>query len=84
LGMLRPELACAQVYDIITKGLHEFLDSLQAQLNSVGEAIRQTFFAHEPLNNGASAAGGPDVDVLSGYQSQGGVGRDRRFTGDLR
>ncbi|HLF78564.1 MAG TPA: alpha-E domain-containing protein [Dehalococcoidia bacterium] len=86
LGVLRSELAYAQVYDIITKGLHEFLDGLQTKLNGVGDAITQTFFTLQPAENGnsATAMGGPGGDVLSWNQSQGGSRRDRRFTGDLR
>jgi uncharacterized alpha-E superfamily protein len=30
-------------------GLHEFLDNLQIQINSVGESIFETFFALQPL-----------------------------------
>jgi uncharacterized alpha-E superfamily protein len=86
LGVVRSELAYAQVYDIITRGLHEFLDGLQTKLNGVGDAITQTFFALQPAENGSSAltTGGPGSDFLSWNQSQGGSRRDRRFTGDLR
>jgi uncharacterized alpha-E superfamily protein len=86
LGALRSELAYAQVYDIITQGLHEFLNGLQTKLNGVGDSITQTFFALQPAENGSSAmpTGGPGGDVLSWNQSQGGPRRDRRFTGDLR
>ncbi len=45
LGQLRSELAYSTVDEIISGGLHEFLDSLQSQLNSVGEGIYKTFIA---------------------------------------
>jgi uncharacterized alpha-E superfamily protein len=44
VGQLRSELAYAQVHDIISAGLHEFLDSFQSQLNRVGDAVTETFF----------------------------------------
>jgi uncharacterized alpha-E superfamily protein len=48
LGALCSELAYAQVDEIVNAGLHEYLDSLQTRLNSVGTGIRQTFFAGPP------------------------------------
>jgi uncharacterized alpha-E superfamily protein len=40
-------LAYLHVNEIIARGLHEFLDHLQVQLNEVGEAIQRTFFSGE-------------------------------------
>jgi uncharacterized alpha-E superfamily protein len=48
LGQLRSKLAYSTVDEIIAHGLHEFLDSLQTQLNSVGDGIYNTFIAMEP------------------------------------
>ena len=48
LGQHRSELAYSTVDEIISTGLHEFLDSLQTQLNGVGEGIHNTFIAMEP------------------------------------
>jgi len=45
LGLLCSELAYAQVDDIITGGLHEYLDSLQTKMNQVGTHIHDTFFS---------------------------------------
>jgi uncharacterized alpha-E superfamily protein len=45
LGRLRSELDYAQIQEIISGGLHEFLDAFQAKLNHVGAAIFSTFFA---------------------------------------
>jgi uncharacterized alpha-E superfamily protein len=44
LGRLRAELDYTQIEDLIAGGLHDFLNTLQAQLNHVGEAIFDTFF----------------------------------------
>jgi uncharacterized alpha-E superfamily protein len=49
LGQLRAELAYTRADDIIARGLHEFVDSLQTRLNIVGESIHDCFFAMRPL-----------------------------------
>jgi uncharacterized alpha-E superfamily protein len=49
LGRLRSELDYAQIQEIISGGLHEFLDAFQAKLNHVGAAIFSTFFALRPV-----------------------------------
>ena len=53
LGQLRSDVAFAQVGDIISEGLHEFLDGFQSRLNLVGRAIFETFFAIRPVDEGA-------------------------------
>jgi uncharacterized alpha-E superfamily protein len=45
LSSLRSSLAYSNVDDIITRGLHEFLDDLQTGINRAGEGIFNTFFA---------------------------------------
>lgn len=45
LGRLRSELDYLVAEEVIQMGLHEFLDSLQKQMNDVGEQIFETFFA---------------------------------------
>ncbi len=49
LGYVRAELAYTDVQQIITKGLHEFLDALQSKLNKIDQTIYDTFFALRPL-----------------------------------
>jgi uncharacterized alpha-E superfamily protein len=49
LGRLRAELDYANMEEIIHRGLHEFIDSFQNKLNSVGASIHETFFALEPI-----------------------------------
>ncbi len=49
LGRLRAELDYTQIGEIIDQGLHEFIDEFQIQLNQVGEAIHETFFALRPV-----------------------------------
>lgn len=48
LGRLRSELAYQDVRRIIDQGLHEFVDSLQSNLNEVGDAVFETFFDPQP------------------------------------
>lgn len=50
LGRLRAELDYLTIEDIIQKGLHEFLDDLQQQINDVGHKIFEAFFALEPIH----------------------------------
>ena len=45
LGQLCSELAYATVDDIMKAGLHEYLDSLQTQINLVSTGIYEAFFA---------------------------------------
>ena len=49
LGHLRSDLAYTQVREVLSKGLHEFLDRLQTKLNRVGDGIHENFFAPQPL-----------------------------------
>lgn len=54
LGRLRAELDFAALDEIVTSGVHEFLDGLQAKLNTVGEGIFETFFAVRPVEGAMS------------------------------
>jgi uncharacterized alpha-E superfamily protein len=63
LGLLRSELAYAEIDEILTSGLHEFLDSFQSKLNSVGEAIFQTYIAMRPDNEEASDGQAPAMKL---------------------
>jgi len=45
LGRLRSDLDYANIDEIISLGLHEFLDGFQTKLNEVGDAIFDTFFS---------------------------------------
>ncbi len=51
LGRLRSELDYTQIGEIIEQGLHEFIDKFQVQLNKVGDAIYETFFALQPVTH---------------------------------
>lgn len=44
LGQLSAQLSYAQVSEIISSGLHEFVDNFQMRLNDVGDAVSETFF----------------------------------------
>jgi len=83
LGQLRSELAYSHVEEIIKSGLHEFLDNLQSQLIAVGQAVAETFFTLQ-FDGAQRPTEGATRDLLSGNQSQGWIGGDRRYAGDLR
>jgi uncharacterized alpha-E superfamily protein len=55
LGRLRAELDYTQISEIIDQGLHEFIDAFQVQINNVGTAIHETFFALRPLGGTLTA-----------------------------
>jgi uncharacterized alpha-E superfamily protein len=55
LGQLRGDLAYCTVAEIITSGLHEFLDSLQAKINATDDAIFETFFSGKSAGSRRSA-----------------------------
>ena len=48
LGRLGSMLAYSGIEEIVTAGLHEFLDQLQRDLNTVDDAIHDGFFALRP------------------------------------
>ncbi len=48
LGRLRGEFAFSEASDIITNGLHEYLDLLQTKFGRVGAGIQKTFFGLRP------------------------------------
>lgn len=52
-GQLRSELAYTQVEEIISGGLHEFIDAFQSKLNGIGTAVFETFIAIGTSKNGA-------------------------------
>lgn len=45
IGLLNAELSFAEIEDILTVGLHEYVDNIQDKLNTVGNGIVETFFA---------------------------------------
>jgi len=45
VGRLNSNLIYATIEDVIQQGLHEYVDNLQAQLNTIGEAITEDFFS---------------------------------------
>ena len=49
LGQLRAELAYSDIKQIIARGLHEFLDAFQTNLNLVDQCIFDAFFALRPV-----------------------------------
>ena len=51
LGHLHASLAYARAPEIISRGLHEFVDDLQTRLNDLSDAIYETFFAMRPIES---------------------------------
>jgi uncharacterized alpha-E superfamily protein len=49
MGRLLSELKYTQIDEIIAQGPHEYLDGLQTQMNSVDDALFETFFALRPV-----------------------------------
>lgn len=49
LGQLCSQLNFARIEEIISFGLHQFLDNVQAQLNLIGQAIFDNFIAQQPV-----------------------------------
>ncbi len=50
LGRLRSELDYITIDEIFHTGLHEFMDHLQQQVNSVGKTIFETYFDLQPIS----------------------------------
>jgi uncharacterized alpha-E superfamily protein len=47
LGQLCSELSYASVDEVITYGLHEYLDALQVKMNQIGTEVHEIFFARK-------------------------------------
>jgi uncharacterized alpha-E superfamily protein len=43
------ELDLTSVDDMIRDGLHEYLDGLQAKMNTIGDSLHNDFFVGRPL-----------------------------------
>ena len=48
LGQLCSDMSFAAVDEVISFGLHEYLDNLQLKMNQVGAQVHETFFAQKP------------------------------------
>ena len=48
MGQLQAELDFATVEDIITHGLHEYLDGLQARMNGIDNSLKDDFVVRRP------------------------------------
>lgn len=49
IGKLCGDLSYMTIDDVITTGLHEFLDTIQGRINDMGVTMAQTFFVNEPI-----------------------------------
>jgi uncharacterized alpha-E superfamily protein len=50
LGRLNAELSYADTTEVLSRGLHEYIDGLQQRLNYVGSSVFDTFFAMKPVS----------------------------------
>jgi uncharacterized alpha-E superfamily protein len=57
LAPLRAELDYISVERIISQGLHEYLDALQARMNAIDNSLGLDFFGGEPITQSAMAGG---------------------------
>lgn len=48
IARLCDEFSRLTIYEIIKKGLHEFLDGIQARINEINDSIYTDFFALTP------------------------------------
>lgn len=51
IGRLHSTLDYTSIEDIVDRGMHEFIDDFQVQLNSIGRAIHDDFFAVKPTSS---------------------------------
>lgn len=51
LGLLKSQLEYADINEIFSSGLHEYLDNFQAKLNIVSSAVYDSFFSVENIMN---------------------------------
>ena len=49
IGKLCGDLSYMTIDDVITTGLHEFLEEIQGRINEMGVKMAQTFFVNEPI-----------------------------------
>jgi uncharacterized alpha-E superfamily protein len=49
IGRLQANLTYASIEDVMERGLHQYIDELQCELNDVGTAVSVGFFGHAPL-----------------------------------
>ncbi len=57
LAPLRAELDYTSVDNIISRGLHEYLDALQARMNTIDDNLARDFCAGDPITRTATAGG---------------------------
>ena len=55
LGRLEADLAYGDIDEVIARGMHEYLDSLQVQLNEIDTAIGTTYFNIQPATESAGS-----------------------------
>ena len=48
LGRLKADLDYTDIEEVVSRGMHEFLDDFQKKLNKVDDAVNCTFFKMRP------------------------------------
>lgn len=65
LGKLNAELLYADTVEILTRGLHEYIDDLQQRVNYVGNSVHDTFFAMKPVDGDEDLGRRPPLSSTS-------------------
>lgn len=71
LGRLQANLSYALIEDVMSHGLHQYIDDLQGQLNEVGHAISVGFFGYEPADETSGQEQSARVEALAGESTPG-------------
>jgi uncharacterized alpha-E superfamily protein len=69
LGALRAELSFVNVSEIVSSGLHEFLDNLQRRMNAIDNAMQAAYFAIQPISNPAELDNSATVTKINIQES---------------
>ncbi len=62
---LRSRLACSRIDEVLEVGVHEYVDSLQLQLNQIGAAIQKAFFSRAPDPSEAPMVQSQSQEILT-------------------
>jgi hypothetical protein len=65
VGQLNARLNYMRIDDIMSEGLHEFVDDFQGQLNDIGGAIHKSFFEVPAAQTQSQSSSRGDPDAAS-------------------
>jgi uncharacterized alpha-E superfamily protein len=69
IGRLQASLGYGRIEDIMERGLHEYIDWLQCEINDIGEAIQIQFFGYEPRGESNESSDAPVAQEASQHES---------------